>query len=939
MAGAVALSAPSTARALSTPTATLTGALAKGDPLPNTESLRSYGLWGEDLVGVRVAPVHSAGKVPILSLKNAIKGGTWRGPTWAQMCAGAGEDYLRPQLAAIGALDYPVWLTFDHEPDVIVKNDPSGTATIASYACAFGRIQALAAELGVTNVKWYSALLVPAYRDGSAEQFYAGVALDAAGLDLYMYGPLDSGDAACQPSRIVEAERYAAARGIPLALPEWGVSANAMTDAERAACIERWATWHGGWAGSPFLIYFSTPINAGPLNTRIRTTAENAAAYAAYTNVTRDSTPPADTTPPTVTVRAPGAASTVSATVAVTADVADDTGVSRVTLHVDGTPSGQDANPPYGPASIPWNSTTVPDGPHTLRIVATDAAGNASTGGSVDVIVSNDGDVSPPTPPRTLTAGATGQRSVHLDWEAADDDVGVTGYRISRNGDVQATVTATTYDDTALSPDTTYSYSVVALDAAGNASEAAVATATTEAEPAPVPVPTGLAASAVTSTAVTLSWDPAGPTVTGYLLYRDGAQIAAPSGTSYRDTGLTSGTTYGYTVAAVGTGGRLSERSPAVSVTTAPPAPPTTPTGLRTTSVTFSTIGLAWTASSAERGVAGYRVFRGGTQIAEVTGTSYTDGGRSGGTTYSYSVEAFDTAGSASGRSAALSVTTPRPELTAPTGLTASAVSYTSAAIRWTANSADQGVTGYRVYRDGTLVASPTGTTYSDTALRPATSYSYTVSASNSGASSPQSTALRITTRADDLAPAVPGNVRATATASYLITVAWSASQDAGGSTVAGYRVYRSDRGASPIATVGATATSYGDMLVSAGTRYTYRVAAFDPIGNASAQSAAVTATTAAAQERSAPAAPTSLRVTATTSSTLTLAWAASRDNVAVKGYHVYRNGSYVGTSTTTSFRDAGLAARTTYRYNVVAFDASANRSAASATLRATSGR
>ncbi len=238
---------------------------------------------------------------------------------------------------------------------MIVKNDPSGAATAAAYACAFRTIQGIADDLGVTNIKWSSALLAPAYTDGSAADFITGVHLDAAGidLDLYMYGPLDSGDAACQPARIAAAEAFAQARGLRLALPEWGVSANKMTDDQRATCVDRWATWHDGWAESPFLIYFSPLSSPGPLNTRI---GPGTAAYAAYGRATGTTAPPADTAPPTVSLRAPVAGATVTGTLTVTADVTDDTGVDSVTLAVDGSATSRDATAPYTPASITWDS-------------------------------------------------------------------------------------------------------------------------------------------------------------------------------------------------------------------------------------------------------------------------------------------------------------------------------------------------------------------------------------------------------------------------------------------------------------------------------------------------------------------------------------------------------------------------------------------------------
>jgi DNA-binding beta-propeller fold protein YncE len=79
-------------------------------------------------------------------------------------------------------------------------------------------------------------------------------------------------------------------------------------------------------------------------------------------------------------------------------------------------------------------------------------------------------DTSPPTQPTGLGATAVGPTQVDLSWTASTDNVGVAGYTIRRNGTVIANTgtTATSYSDTALSPSTTYTYTVDAYDAEGN---------------------------------------------------------------------------------------------------------------------------------------------------------------------------------------------------------------------------------------------------------------------------------------------------------------------------------------------------------------------------------------------------------------------------------------------------------------------------------------
>jgi hypothetical protein len=92
-------------------------------------------------------------------------------------------------------------------------------------------------------------------------------------------------------------------------------------------------------------------------------------------------------------------------------------------------------------------------------------------------------DTLPPTVPSGLAASAVSSSAIDLSWGASADNVGVTGYRVYRNGTLAATIASgTTYHDTGLSASTTYSYTVVAFDAAGNASSAsAPVTATTSA--------------------------------------------------------------------------------------------------------------------------------------------------------------------------------------------------------------------------------------------------------------------------------------------------------------------------------------------------------------------------------------------------------------------------------------------------------------------------
>jgi uncharacterized repeat protein (TIGR03803 family) len=181
----------------------------------------------------------------------------------------------------------------------------------------------------------------------------------------------------------------------------------------------------------------------------------------------------------------------------------------------------------------------------------------------------------------------------------------------------------------------------------------------------------------------------------------------------------------------------------------------------------------------------------------------------------------------------------------------------------------------------------------------------------------------------DTTPPTVPTGLTASTVSSSQIDLSWTASSDTVG--VTGYKIYR---GGALIGTV--SGTTYSDTGLSASTAYSYKVAAFDAVGNSSAQSSAVSATTLAGSDTTPPTVPTGLTASAISSSQIDLSWTASTDTLGVSGYKIYRGGTQIGTSTTTTYSDSGLAASTTYNYKVAAYDAAGNTSAKSSAASAT---
>lgn len=151
-----------------------------------------------------------------------------------------------------------------------------------------------------------------------------------------------------------------------------------------------------------------------------------------------------------------------------------------------------------------------------------------------------------------------------------------------------------------------------------------------------------------------------------------------------------------------------------------------------------------------------------------------------------------------------------------------------------------------------------------------------------------------------------PKNVKATAKTATTITLTWSAVPSA-----AGYRVYRSGVAGNVGQSVDGTITIGG---LTPGKSYTFHVRAQDASGKTGPRSADVTASTAGAKLT----APSKVRVTGATKSTVTLSWSAV---AGADGYRAYRSGvtQNVGASRDTSMTVGGLKPNTTYQIRVAA--------------------
>jgi fibronectin type 3 domain-containing protein len=605
-----------------------------------------------------------------------------------------------------------------------------------------------------------------------------------------------------------------------------------------------------------------------------------------------------------------------------------------------------------GPGTTYSDTTASPSTSYNYQVIATDAALNQSLPSNMVTAITT----GPPAAPSVLTATAASATQINLSW--TNNAINQTGFKVERSPDNVtftqiATTSATAYSDSNLAAKTLYYYRVRATNAFGDSGYSNVSSATTLPDTTPPTAPSNLTATAASSTQINLSWTASTDNVgvTGYQIQRClGAgctaftQIAAPAGTgtTYIDTGPSPSTSYSYEIIATDAAGNLSSPSNVGTATTLA-GPPAAPSGLAATAASATQINLSWTNNATNQ--SGFKVERSpdnvtftqiGTTAATIT--TYSDSPLAPLTLYYYRVRATNGAGD-SGYSSVASATTLADTTppTAPTNLTATAISSSQINLSWTASTDNVGVTGYKIQRcQGSgcttfaQIAAPpgTGTTFSDTGLTPSTSYSYEIIATDAAGnlSSPSNIGTATTLLGP---PAAPSGLTATAASATQINLSWT--NNATNQT--GFKVERSPDNVTftQIGTTGSTITVYSDSPLAPVTTYYYRVRATNAAGDSGYSNVASAATLA---DTTPPTAPTSLAATATSSTQINLTWTASTDNVGVTQYQIQRcQGAgctafaQVGTSTTPGYSDTGLLAATSYSYQVRALDAANNAS------------
>jgi hypothetical protein len=468
-------------------------------------------------------------------------------------------------------------------------------------------------------------------------------------------------------------------------------------------------------------------------------------------------------------------------------------------------------------ATVSASTSNITAGLHDLRLVfeTNNSQGNAGSFNYFSLNLTTAAGT--PTAPSALTANATSATSVLLTW--ADNSINETGFKIERQTGVDGVWTlvgtpvadATSFTDSTVVANTSYSYRVRATNAAGDSAASSFDPVTT---PAVALAPTGLTAAASASDRVELAWTDASPGITtGFKIERstDGVNFTplttvAASATTYSDTTATPNLTYTYRVKATGAGGDSGYSNTATA---------TTPSA---NAVTTYLSNIAWTSATAGWGT---------TQLDEtivgnplkIRGVTYAKGLG----THADSQIVYN--------------------------LNGAYISF-SATVGVDDEAKGVGSVQFQVVGDGVVLFDSGVVTNNDPAasvnISVAGVKTLTLLASNGGDGIDYDHADWADAKllSSPALPVAPNGLAAAAVSGSQINLSWASTDP----SVSGFSIERSTDGVTyaPIATVAATARTYSDTGLIAGTAYSYRIQANNAAG-VSAYSNIATATTLAA--------------------------------------------------------------------------------------------
>ncbi len=585
---------------------------------------------------------------------------------------------------------------------------------------------------------------------------------------------------------------------------------------------------------------------------------------------------------------------------------------------------------------------------------------------------------SAPDPVSSVDVSATDSSSVTITWPASRDN-DVAGYTVYTNGARVGMQTpdqarpsrgrdSFSYTIGQLTCGTSYMVGVDTFDRRDRHSQPTVTTVSTAACPdtAAPSAPTGMRQVAATESSVILAWSPSADNVgvVEYGLYAAGVRVATSSDASATLTGLSCGKSYLIALDAADAAGNRSAQTSSFFKTSGCPStnkPPTTPTVVKVTNATDSSVALSWTASTDDVGVTGYGLYLSGSRTSETSGTSGEFTGLKCGTTYALGVDAKDAGGLRSTVATLSTATSPCTPTTPPPPSSTGSVTQTIAngstiagIVNWRAvydqngdgSEDDPGKIEFLI--DSKLVLSeqliPFGDSFADGSYTVGNGqHTFQVRALSDSGTLLASNTVTATVATQTTPPPPPSS-----TGSVTQTIA-------NGSTIAGivnWRAVYDQNGDGSEDDPGKIeflidsklvlseqlipfGDSFADGSYTVGNgQHTFQVRALSDSGTLLASNT-VTATVAtqttpppnSSGDNVAPSQPDNLKVTSASATNLGVAWSPATDNVGVTGYGVYRGSTLTGTTPGTTATLGGLTCGNAYQVGVDAFDAAGNTS------------
>ncbi|MBI3606761.1 MAG: fibronectin type III domain-containing protein [Nitrospirae bacterium] len=604
--------------------------------------------------------------------------------------------------------------------------------------------------------------------------------------------------------------------------------------------------------------------------------------------------------------------------------------------------------------------TGLGPGTYYLAVTAYDTSGNESA--ASNEVSKSFADTTPPVI-SAVASGTITNVGAKITWvtdEASSSQVeyGTTTAYGTSSALAATLVTSHTINLTGLAPSTTYHFRVTSADAAGNAAVSADNTFTTASAPdTTAPVISAVASGALTNTGATVTWatDEASSSQVEYgttTAYGTSSALAATLVTSHTMTltGLAPSTTYHFRVTSADAAGNAAASTDKTFTTSSTPDT-TAPviSNVVASSITSSGATVTWTTDEGSTSLVEYgKTTTYGSTLAEttsfVTAHSRALTGLSAATTYHYRVRNRDAAGNLGTSGDFTFATNSAPDTTAPvlSGITASAITASSAVITWSTNEPATSVVDYgpsTAYGSSSVLNTTPVTSHSRalTGITPSTTYHYRVKSVDGSGNVATSSDRTFTTSsaADTTAPTISA-VTAGAITFDSAEITWTTNEAA--TSLVQYSTDLSFNLSSSLATTPVTSHSVPLTGLTAATIYNYRVVSTDPAGN-TAQSEPHTFTTTAEPDTIPPQAVQDFSATGDTGQA-TLTWVNPPDadftGVRIR-YRTDRfptdpdDGSLLGDFTgqpdqpmSTTHQD--LTDGVTYFYAATTYDASGNR-------------